>query len=753
MTDPPDEQQPVTVFGIRHHGPGSARSLVVALQELRPDLILVEGPPEADDLLSLATSPDLRPPVALLAYATKRPGRAAFWPFATFSPEWQAIRYSTDHGVPLRFCDLPAAYRFGTDESRRDSNHPVDPIGLLAEAAGYDDAERWWDDVIEHRRDGVPPFAAIAEAMTAVRDGTEDAESPTVDSDVVREAYMRTTIRAALKQGHTRIAVVCGAWHVPALTGRFPPASRDAAILRGRPKTPVAVTWVPWTHGRLASWQGYGAGVSSPGWYHHLFTAPDHVVERWLVEVAGVLRAEDLPISSAHVIEAVRLADALGALRGRPVPGLSEVTEATRAVICEGDELRLSLVRRRLVVGERLGAVPEETPSVPIARDLAAQQKRLRLPAEALERDIDLDLRKDNDLARSRLLHRLRLLDVDWGTPADEEGGRRGKGTFWESWRLAWTPEFAVDLISASAYGTTVEAAATAKVAELAADAADLAAVTDLVERCLLADLGTALRPVLAALDERVALDLDVVHLMRSLPALARSLRYGDVRGTDLSALDGVVGGMVLRIRVGLPAEIGGLDDDATKAMRATLDSTHAAIALLADRLPVKDQWLDALAGIAGVDGSAGVHDLPGLLEGRLTRLLRDADRLGNEEVGRRMALSVSVGVPPARAASWVEGFLSGGGLVIVHDEVLLGLLDGWLAGLDDDQFVDALPLLRRTFAEYAAPERRAIGERVRRARAGEPMSDVDDEAELDWDRVARTVPVLALLIGQGARP
>ena len=34
------------------------------------------------------------------------------------------------------------------------------------------------------------------------------------------------------------------------------------------------MTWVPWTHGRLASWQGYGAGVSSPGWYHHLFTAP-----------------------------------------------------------------------------------------------------------------------------------------------------------------------------------------------------------------------------------------------------------------------------------------------------------------------------------------------------------------------------------------------------------------------------------------------------------------------------------------------
>ena len=33
---------------------------------------------------------------------------------------------------------------------------------------------------------------------------------------------------------------------------------------------------------------------------------------------------------------------------------------------------------------------------------------------------------------------------------------RGGKGTFWEAWRLAWQPEFAVDLIAASGYGTTV---------------------------------------------------------------------------------------------------------------------------------------------------------------------------------------------------------------------------------------------------------------------------------------------------------
>ena len=169
---------------------------------------------------------------------------------------------------------------------------------------------------------------------------------------------MRQTMRAAVRDGAERVAVVCGAWHAPALDGKLPAAAADARLLRGLPKVASSVTWVPWTSSRLAAASGYGAGIVSPGWYHHLFTAPDHTVARWLTRVAGVLRAEDLPVSSAHVIEGVRLAETLAGLRGRPAAGLDEVQEATRAVLCDGDDTMLDLVTRRLVVGESLGHVP-----------------------------------------------------------------------------------------------------------------------------------------------------------------------------------------------------------------------------------------------------------------------------------------------------------------------------------------------------------------------------------------------------------
>ena len=98
----------LTVLGIRHHGPGSARSVVAELERVRPDVVLIEGPSDADPLLRFVASPDIAPPVALFAYDPGSPRSSAFWPFAAFSPEWQALRWAAANGVPARFCDLPS---------------------------------------------------------------------------------------------------------------------------------------------------------------------------------------------------------------------------------------------------------------------------------------------------------------------------------------------------------------------------------------------------------------------------------------------------------------------------------------------------------------------------------------------------------------------------------------------------------------------------------------------------------------------
>jgi len=439
-------QAAVHVLGIRHHGPGSARSLRQALRTIRPDVVLVEGPPDANELIALASHKAMRPPVALLVYRPEQPKEAVYYPFAEFSPEWQAIRHALDERIPVRFMDLPMTHQLGVsgedgEELSGDGEAPdaapeaqptpdadgngpppdadparrlrADPLQVLAEAAGFGEGERWWEHVVEHRRDGADLFAAVLEAMDAVRSSVPPGDDL---REHRREAHMRQVIRAAIDEGFTSIATVCGAWHAPVLRiESWPEASKDAAVLRGLPRSKVAATWVPWTHGRLGYDSGYGAGIASPGWYHHLWTCTDQVVTRWMTKVARLLRAEGLDASAASVIESVRLAECLAALRDRPLPGLEELNEAARTVLCFGDETPMRLIHRTLVVGEALGEVPDETPMVPLVQDLKALQKRLRLPAEAAQATKILDLREPTDLQRSHLLHRLRLLDVPWG--------------------------------------------------------------------------------------------------------------------------------------------------------------------------------------------------------------------------------------------------------------------------------------------------------------------------------------------------
>ncbi len=723
----------VRVFGVRHHGPGSARAVLRALDAFEPDTVLVEGPADADTLAPLALDDDLRPPVALLGYAANDPARAAFWPLASFSPEWQALRWAVFHDADVRFCDLPATLALAADRPV-DADRP-DPLTGLAAAAGYDDFEQWWDAVVESRcpgeeSDPIAAFDAITDAMAALREGI-DLDEHTAR----REAHMRQVLRATIKAGALKVAVVCGAMHAPALTGKLGPAAPDARLLRGLPKVKASLTWVPWTHSRLSVASGYGAGIVSPGWYEHLFTAGDHPTARWFTQVARVLRDEDLPVSSAHVIEATRLADTLAALRDRPLPGLEEITEATRAVLCDGDDLLLDLVTRRLVVGEALGDVPASAPTVPLETDLQARSKSLRLKRSAAAKELNLDLRTDLDRQRSQLLHRLRLIDVSWAQPARSEV--RSTGTFRETWTLQWQPELAVAVVEAARWGTTVETAAETVVRErIAHPDVTLGDVTALLEQALLADLSGTVADLLGAVDAAAALDHDVAHLMAALPPLVRTLRYGDVRGTDLSALDRVVDALLVRICAGLPAAVTGLDADAADAVRTALDDVHTAVTLRDD--PASTQrWLDTLTTLSGRD------DVDGTLTGRTVRLLHDVGRLDTAATTARVGRALSAGVAAAAKARWIDGFAGGSGLLFVHDRDLLGLVDAWLSGLHADEFVDALPALRRTFGGFGPVERRTLGEIV----CGGTRS-VDISTVLDTDRGGRALAATALILG-----
>lgn len=715
----------IHVFGIRHHGPGSAKSLREALRHLEPDIVLLEGPPEGDSIVHLANHQDMHPPVAMLIYPTDGDQKlGAYYPFAVFSPEWAGIQHGMQNGLPVRFIDLPQTHQMALNLNR---GKGVDAFSELAHAAGYEDGERWWETLIEQRTTQ-DIFDGILEAMAALR----EVAGPARDREALREAWMRKCIRAAVAEGHQKIAVICGAWHAPLLIqSAWPKASEDDKLLKGLPKRKVEATWVPWTYDRLSFDSGYGAGVDSPEYYHLLWEKlPGEVAVHWMVSAAQLLRSHDLQASSASAVEAVRLAETLATLQRRPLPGLEELEEAARAVYAMGGEKPMQLIRKKLVMGERMGEVPEEAPQVPLARDLAALQKRLRLPPEASHKDIDLDLRKPTDRERSLLLHRLNLLNIPWGRLREA----RGTGTFRESWRLQWHPEFALEIVQAAPWGNTVVEACAGFVAAHCDDFA-LVELTTLAEKVLLADLAEALERVLAQIQERAALSSDPGHLLETLPPFARILRYPDVRQTDATLVRQVVGGLLERIAIGLPLACSSLDDDAADEMFRKLGPAHAALMLL-DQTEWLSVWRGALLKLADIE------NLHGLIRGRAVWILLDIGQFDPSEASRRLGLALSRAADGPAAAAFVEGFLRDNGELLVHARELFDVIDGWVNALEESRFVEVLPLLRRTFSSFSPGVRRNLGGTL-----GEKAA-VASVATLDENRVQKVLPIVRQLLG-----
>jgi hypothetical protein len=763
-----------SVLGIRHHGPGSARSVVRALEALQPDAVLIEGPPDADALLPLLGDPELVPPVALMVYSATDPARSCFYPFCDWSPEFQAIRWALENERPVQFMDLPQTYVLRAENELMRSAPGVDALGELARAAGYASGDGWWEDQVEMRRDDRALFEAILLAMDAVRQEF-DKLRPEDAYEAKREAHMRKTMRAALRK-HEHIAVVCGAFHAPALDQlKTFKVGEDAALLKGLKKERLACTWVPWAASRLSLSSGYGAGMQAPAWYQAIWesgrradsalstqsaggadvfgsrkeplgedlgqghstgqsqivgpegsTEPQRIAlpENWLGQTARLLRAQGLELSSAHVIEGVRLAEALAALRGRSRAGLEELREATRTVLLSGDDRAMALVRQELEVGDALGAVPESVPTLPLQKDVEALIKKSSLIRATAPQNKELDLRKPKHKATSLMLYRLQRIGIGWGACQ----GSGGMGSFKEIWTLKWDPGYAVQVVASSTLGNTLQAAATQALARDAQALEHLGELAELVDQAILAELPTA--GLLQVLDDKAAVASDIQALMSALPPLAKLLRYGSVRQAPTEQIRPVLERLFERVVVGLPGACVQVDAALAGALVEHLDDCHGALALMG-RPEMQADWSELLLGLQDAEE---VHPL---IRGRAARKRLEAEALTSSGLTTLAKQALNQVVEPLDAAWWLEGLLKGSGLVLVHQKALWEVLDQWLSTLNEDTFIALLPMLRRSFSSFDTVTRR----RMRTQLTQGPKVQKTDA--MNTERAGQILPVL----------
>lgn len=692
----------IHLLGIRHHGAGSARNVVERLEQLQPDLIMVEGAPELNALTHWAGDSGLVPPVAVLGYNTENPAQACFYPFAEFSPEWQAMLFAKRNNIKLEMIDAPLFY-FSKIENEEKVGK--DPLSYLAEIDGFSNGEDWWDYRFERQNPNSNPETHFEAVFTVVKNLREAGLPSSLEKEnIYREAFMRRQIRKAIKAKYRNIAIVCGAWHAPALMPDDFPEKNDETLLKSRftPKIKTGVTWIPWTNSRLSVESQYGAGITAPAWYECQWSYPVDTAENWLTRVARLFRSKYRDVSTAHVIEAHRLSFALCSLRGRSLPNLTDLNEAVVSVMCGGDIQVFDQIMKELLVGEKIGTVPDTLPKHPLQLDFEMQAKKCRLVQQPIEKELGLDLRNALDLQRSILLYRLQALNIRWA----HQTLVRSKGTFKEVWRISWSPEMMIQILEMGIWGSTVELAAMHYIQHQADESTEISKIASLIGEVIPADLLMLLEGLLEKIYDLAAVSTDIIELMATVPTIADVSRYGNVRKTDLKSMQQLTKGLTKRICVGLSYATFGLNEETAYKMFLLLRRVNDALRLMQDDA-LTEEWNATLLKIVYQRNTTP------LLAGCICRLLLESKTLHGSEAARLMNMALSPGNATADAASWMEGFLEGSSKILLYDETLWNLINDWIEQLTDEGFTNALPVLRRAFSRFPPLERKKIGEKA----------------------------------------
>lgn len=663
-----------TIFGVRHLSPGGAHHLLRLLDDIRPALILIEGPSDLSSLIPSICLPKTILPIAMMAYSETVPIRTILYPFAVYSPEYQAIRWAHKHKTACRFMDLPAsvflALRRQCTDEEADCAQP-DGKSLytrLAERTNEPDQESWWERHFEHNL--LP--SAYAQGARAygqeLRLCSEDGRDETAQT-LVREAHMKREIERALSEGFAadKIVAVTGAYHVAGLETC---AALTDAQLDALPRVPCKHTLMPYSYARLTFLSGYGAGNKAPAYYETLWQAMQEgdlksASYQYLSRIAEGQRKYGNWASSAEVIEAVRLADTLAALKNAAFPTLQDLRDSAMTCMGHGQFSEIALAVAAAEVGTAIGSLPAGVSRTSIQEDFYQKLKELRLEKykTLIRQNLDLDLRENTrvkseksafiDLNRSFFLHRMEALGIHF---AEKQKTYQEKATWSESWLLAWQPEAEIEIVESALKGDTIELAAAFVFHDQLAAAqniAETAAVIEIAWRCGMPRIVN-----------------DAISALQSLTI--------DAAGCDDKAASAVIEAMKLLNEAAIHHEI-----------------LH------------QEAWLHVLNEIAERD------DLNTKASGFATAILLERGKMDNEHLGTQVSRRLSRSIPADLGAGWFEGLALKNRYALIARLSLWEQLEAYINELDDEDFRRALVFLRRAFADFSAQERAAIGENL----------------------------------------
>ena len=704
-------------FGIRHFSPAGAYFVRQFLDKIKPDLVLIEGPADFDFLMDDIVSKKLVPPFAIMAYTKEAPIDTILYPFAEYSPEYQAILWARENNKECRFFDLESDIMLGferTDDDTKDE----ETISKEPEKNKSDvDIEGFWERNLEQSENMDAYRAGSALFGESLRKDTR-SDDKSFARDIIRESFMKRKINEYIKKGFDleKIVAITGAFHTSAIE------SLEGAMSDKEYKELVRresnITLMPYSYYRLSKRTGYGAGNAAPAYYELLwqgFLSGDitYHERKYLSSLAKYMREHGGIVSSAQVIEATRLARELAVIRGGSVPTLEDLKDASITCMGGGSFGEMAMGFAETDIGKKIGSVPQDAMQTSIQSDFTLKLKQLKLEKykELVATPLQLDLRENLrvkseesaflDLNRSFFLYRLVVLGIDF---AKIKKSNQDNATWAENWILQWTPEAEIQIVESVLKGDTIADAVAFVLGEKLSEATKISEIAEVIEDAFNCGLPKIVEGAKRSLDEMANGTIAMCDIADTVSKLSNMISFGDIRKLDREPLVPIVKRLCIRASLMLVGE-SACDDIAAATLADDIQKIHSVF-MMQDFLD-ESFWFDKLIELSNRD------DLNTKISGLATAILLDAGKI--DELTLRMEVSrrLSMGMPAELGANWFAGLSMRNHYALIGRLTLWESLSEYLDTLDEEEFRRSVVFLRRAFVEYSAKEKDMIAENL----------------------------------------
>ena len=704
-------------FGIRHFSPAGAYFVRQFLDKIKPDLLLIEGPADFDFLIDDIVSKNLVPPFAIMAYTKEAPIDTILYPFAEYSPEYQAILWARENNTECHFFDLESDIILGL-EKRDDETKDEEIISETNPNKSIEtDMEVFWERTLEQSEDMHAYRAGSALFGESIRKDTNSDDKSFI-RDTVRESFMKRKIKEYIEKGFDteKIVAITGAFHTSAiesLEGAMSDKEYKALVRRES-----NVTLMPYSYYRLSKRTGYGAGNAAPAYYELLwqgFLNGDitYHERKYLSSLAKYMREHGGIVSSAQVIEATRLARELAIIRGGSVPTLEDLKDASITCMGGGSFGEMAMGFAETDIGKKIGSVPQDAMQTSIQSDFTSKLKQLKLEKykELVATPLQLDLRenlrvksKDSaflDLNRSFFLYRLVVLGIDF---AKIKRSNQDNATWAENWILQWTPEAEIQIVESVLKGDTIADAVAFVLSERLLEATKISEIAEVIEDAFNCGLPKIVEGAKRSLDEMTNGAIAMCDIADTVSKLSNMILFGDIRKLDREPLIPIVKRLCIRASLMLVGE-SACDDIAAASLAEDIQKIHNVF-MVQDFLD-ESLWFDKLTELSNRD------DLNTKISGLATAILLDAGKIDEPTLRKEVSRRLSVGMPAELGANWFAGLSMRNHYALIGRLTLWESLSEYLDTLDEEEFRRSAVFLRRAFVEYSAKEKDMIAENL----------------------------------------